>query len=101
MSARNRVTTSVEDARVRTVPCIIELEATHDHFHAHVDLLDVEVAPGDSVLVHNTPTRVEFGVRRAYDSVAQVERAGPVRRAWTKLVGRFGFQDLYDVGFEG
>lgn len=87
--------------RGQTVPCLIELESTHDHFHAHVDLLDVLVEPGDSVLVHNTPSRIEFGEVHSYTSVARVERAGLLARAWTKLVGRFGFQDLYDVGFEG
>lgn len=101
MSSQKRVIAAADDARVRTVPCIIELEATHDHFHAHVDLLDCEVEPGDSVLVHNTPTHVAFGERRAYDSIAEVSRAGAVQRAWTRLVGRFSFQDLYDVGFEG
>lgn len=86
---------------VKTVPCVVELEATHDHFHAHVHLLGVQVEPGDSVLLHNGPSHIPFGTQRQYDSVAEVERAGVLRRAWTKLTGRFGFQDLYDVGFEG
>ncbi|MBV9880138.1 MAG: hypothetical protein JO180_06550 [Gemmatirosa sp.] len=83
------------------VPCLVDLEATHDHFHAHVDLGVVEVGPGDSVLVAGTPTHIPFGEQRRYPSSAVVRHAGVMRRAWTRLVGRFGFQDLYDVGFEG
>lgn len=84
-----------------TVSCTVDLEATHEHFHAHVDLGDVKVGPGDAVTVRGVPSRIAIGEKRTFASQADVERAGPVRRAWTKLVGRFGFQDLYDVGFEG
>ena len=83
------------------VPCTVDLEATHEHFHAHVDLGAVEVGPGDSVLLADAPSRIEFGVQHSYRSSALVRHAGPIGRAWTRLVGRFGFQDLYDVGFEG
>ena len=31
------------------IPCSVELEATHDHFHAHVVLEGFEVEPGDAV----------------------------------------------------
>lgn len=86
---------------VQRVPCTIDLEATHDHFHAHVDLGDVQVGPGDAVTVRGTPSRIAIGEKRTFPSTADVERAGLLTRAWTKLVGRFGFQDLYDVGFEG
>lgn len=84
-----------------TVPCTVDLEATHEHFHAHVDLGDVKVGPGDAVMVRGLPSRIAIGEKRTFTSHADVERAGPLKRAWTKLVGRFGFQDLYDVGFEG
>ena len=83
------------------VPCNVDLEATHEHFHAHVDLGDVKIEPGDSVLVFGLPSRIPAGERRKFSSKAEIERAGPLRRAWTRLVGGFGFQDLYDVGFEG
>lgn len=83
------------------VSCRVDLEATHEHFHAHVDLGAIHIQPGDMVYVHGTPSRIPFGERRAFDSSADIERAGLMRRLWTRLVGRFGFQDLYDVGFEG
>lgn len=87
--------------RRMVVPCRVDLEATHEHFHAHVDLDGVDVSPGDAVLLRDAPTRIPFGERRSYESRAVIDRAGPLKRAWTRLVGRCGFQDLYDVGFEG
>lgn len=85
----------------RTVPCTVDLEATHEHFHAHVDLGDVQVGPGDVVTARGLPSRIAIGEKRTFASQADIEHAGILRRAWTRLIGRFGFQDLYDVGFEG
>lgn len=85
----------------RLVPCTVDLEATQEHFHAHVDLGDVQVGPGDAVTVYGLPSRIALGEKRKFSAQAQVAEAGVLRRAWTKLTGRFGFQDLYDVGFEG
>ena len=83
------------------VACTIDLESTHDHFHAHVDLDGVEVDPGDEVLVHNTPTRIPFGTQRTYASRATVQRASWLRRQFVKLTGGTELYELYDVGFEG
>lgn len=85
----------------RSVPCTVDLEATQEHFHAHVDLGDVLVGPGDEVTVRGLPSRLALGEKRTLNSTADVVHASVWRRAWTKLTGRFGFQDLYDVGFEG
>lgn len=83
------------------VPCTVDLESSHDHFHAHVDLKGVEVDPGDEVLVHGTPTRVPFGTQRTFDSTATVQRASWLRRQFVKLTGGTELYELYDVGFEG
>ena len=85
--------------RVR-VPCELDLEATHDHFHAHVILDGVLVEPGDAVMVHDAPDRIEFGDVRTLRSEAEVSHASWLRRKWTRLVGRLEFYELYDVGFE-
>ena len=85
----------------RTVTCTVDLEATQEHFHAHVDLGDVHVGPGDEVTVRGLPSRIAHGEKRVFSAHADVAHAGMLRRAWTMLTGRFGFQDLYDVGFEG
>jgi len=83
------------------VPCTIDLEATHDHFHAHVELDGVEVDPGDAVLVHNAPSRIPFGTQQQIASKATVERASWLRRQFVKLTGGTELYELYDVGFEG
>ena len=83
------------------VACTIDLESTHDHFHAHVDLDGVEVDPGDQVLVHNAPTHIPFGTQRTYASRATVQRASWLRRQFVKLTGGTELHELYDVGFEG
>jgi hypothetical protein len=83
------------------VPCTIELESTHDHFHAHVHLDGVEVDPGDAVLVHGAPSRIAFGTQQQIQSHATVERASWLRRQFVKLTGGTELYELYDVGFEG
>ena len=83
------------------VACTIDLESTHDHFHAHVDLHRVGVDPGDEVLVHNAPTHIPFGTQRTYASRATVQRASWLRRQFVKLTGGTELYELYDVGFEG
>jgi hypothetical protein len=89
-------------ARRRTVvPCTIDLEATHDHFHAHVDLQGVTVDPGDEVLVHDAPSRIPFGTVRTIESRATVHRASWLRRQVVRLTGGTELDELYDVGFEG
>jgi hypothetical protein len=87
--------------RTRVVPCRVELEATPEFFQAHVSLEGVAVEPGDEVLVHGMPSRIERGERRQFDSRATVQQASWPRRQWTRLTGRFAFYELYDVGFEG
>ncbi len=83
------------------VPCTVELESSHDHFHAHVDLHGVLVDAGDEVLVHGTPTQVAFGTQRTFESTATVQRASWLRRQFVKLTGGTELYELYDVGFEG
>ncbi len=87
--------------RRREVPCTVDLEATHDHFHAHVDLQGVEVDPGDEVLVHGAPSRIAFGTRRQFESTATVARASWLRRQVARLTGGTYITELYEVGFEG
>jgi hypothetical protein len=83
------------------VPCSLDLESTHDHLHAHVELRGVEVEPGDTVLVHGAPARIPYGERQVLESEATVEQASWLRRQFIKVVGVREFYELYDVGFEG
>ena len=80
--------------------CRIEIEQSAEHFHAHVKLDgNVPIFPGDSVQVHGDPVTVSFGEKVSFDRSATVRRAGPLRRAWTKLAGHFEMAELYEVSF--
>ena len=83
------------------VPCTLDLEATHDQFHAHADLGAVEVNEGDAVLVHGAPSRVTFGEKRTVTTTATVSRASWPRRLLVRVLGTSHVTDLYEVGFEG
>lgn len=83
------------------VACTVDLEATHDHFHAHVDLKGIEVNEGDAVLVHNTPDRIPFGTVRTFESTATVYRASWFKRQLVRIFGSSEISALYEVGFEG
>ena len=87
--------------RSERVPCTLDLEATHDQFHAHADLGSVEVNEGDAVLVHGAPTRVAFGEKRTVTTTATVSRASWPRRLLVRVLGTSHVTDLYEVGFEG
>jgi hypothetical protein len=86
--------------RTERVPCRIDLERTHEHLHAHVELLGFLPEPGDSVRVEDDIVTLDYGTTQTREAHAVVTRASALRRAWTRLTGRFEFYELYDVGFE-
>lgn len=86
--------------RTIEVACTIEIEQTHDCFHAHLMLDgDIAIHPGDRVLVLGEPVRMRFGEKRSERRRATVTRAGLLRRAWTRFTARFELQELYEVSF--
>jgi hypothetical protein len=87
--------------RRQTVACAVDLEATQEHFHAHVELEGAFPNEGDEVLVAGMPTRIPLGEQRTFRSEATIARASLPRRWIQRLVGRTHITDLYDVGFEG
>jgi hypothetical protein len=82
------------------VLCTIEIENTFESLHAHVDL-DGKVAmqPGDEVLVHGDDVRVPYGEKVVLRRLATVTRANWLDRAWTRLLARLEFTELYEVSF--
>ena len=86
--------------RTFEVGCEVDLEATHDQFHAHVELDGVDPEPGDEVLVRGTPSEIPFGEVRRFRARAHVAQASWPRRAWTRLRSRLDITELYEVGFE-
>jgi hypothetical protein len=87
--------------RRREVACTIDLEATQEEFHAHVELEGIEVNEGDEVLVHNAPSGIAIGTRRKMSSRATVHQASIPRRILTRVLGTSHITGLYEVGFEG
>ncbi len=82
------------------IPCTIEIEQTHESFHAHLTLDgDIAIGPGDRVRVHGAPVRVAFGQKLVERRHATVTRAGWLRRAWTRISARFELAELYEVSF--
>ena len=43
------------------VPCTVEIEQTPQSLHAHAIPEGVDIRPGDRVLVHGAPSRIEYG----------------------------------------
>jgi hypothetical protein len=85
--------------RALEVGCVVEIEESASSLHAHVELEGVDVAPGDSVLVHDAPVRAGAGGRLVCRRRATVMRATRLGRAWTRLAGLFELGELYEVGF--
>lgn len=90
---------SIGGRRGIEVPCTVDIEQSFDSLHAHVDLLGIEVGPGDEVLVHDAPTKVGYGERIVVQRRATVVRAGWLERLWTRATARLELTELYEVGF--
>lgn len=90
----------MSSARSFDLPCRIEVEQSSEHFHAHVELPEeIEMEPGDKVLVHGDPISIPFGSKAVFERTATVTRAGPVMRALTRLAAYFDLAELYEVSF--
>lgn len=88
------------DARVFDAPCTITVEQSSEHFHAHVELPDsVLMEAGDKVRVHGAPISIPFGSREVFERKATITRAGPVKRALTRVAAYFDLAELYEVSF--
>ena len=86
--------------RTIETPCTLEIEQTHDFFHAHLTLdQDIEIQPGDRVQVQGEPVRIAFGQKLLERRMATVERANWLDRAWTRLTARLELSELYEVSF--
>jgi len=82
------------------VPVTVDIERTADSFHAYAVPEGVFLKPGDQVVVHGTPDRVEFGERYVFETHATVIRANALQRWWMQWVAIFELTELYHCGFE-
>ena len=82
------------------VPCTVEIEKTPKSLHAHVVLDgDIEIRPGDKVIVHDAPTEIGFGETLSVRRMATITRANAVERLWTRMRAPLDITELYDVSF--
>ncbi len=88
-------------SRVRfDVPCTVEVEHTPDSLHAYVDLDgDVDIRPGDEVIVHGDPIKAAFGQKIVERRQATVIRANWLGRMATRVHSGFELTELYEVSF--
>jgi hypothetical protein len=87
------------DRRIITAPCRIEIEQTTESLHAHVEIDDIEIGPGDRVIVADAPGIVPFGERRVYMRFATIVRATRYERLKARIEGYLELTQLYEVGF--
>jgi hypothetical protein len=81
------------------VSCLVDIEQTPEFLHAHAIPEGIDIRPGDTVIVHDAPTHVDFGERLTVRCRATVYRANWLQRNWTQLTGLLEFAELYEVGF--
>lgn len=77
----------------------LEMSNTWDDLYAHVTLEDVDIGPGDEVLLHNVPVELAYGATRSVQGTATYQKAHPILKWWTKQLSRFEITMLYEVSF--
>jgi|APCry1669188879_1035177.scaffolds.fasta_scaffold148839_2 hypothetical protein len=83
-----------------TATCDVDIEKTVESFHAYTVPSDIELRPGDEMLVHGVPYDIEFGVALSLQCKATVARATMLERVWTRVTSIFHLTGLYEVGFQ-
>jgi hypothetical protein len=82
-----------------TVPCLLDIEVTPESVHAHAVPEGVTLYPGDQVLVHGAPSRIEFGDCYTRQCTATITRAGLLTRLLTRAAAWAQITELYEVSF--
>ncbi|MGR3541573.1 MAG: hypothetical protein ACU0BS_09110 [Hasllibacter sp.] len=86
--------------QIDTAPCTVEVSHVFEELSAHVRLDDGSVIhPGDAVTVSGAPVLAPYGETVTEKRTATIRRAGPVRRAWTRLTGDLEFMELCEFSF--
>ncbi len=83
-----------------TTPCTVEISHTFESLHAHVILDgDIEIQPGDEVVVHGKEIHVPYGHVHTERREATVTRATLLERLWTRMTGDIEFMELCEFSF--
>ncbi len=81
-------------------PCTVEVEHTADSLHAYVEFDgDIEIGPGDELIVHGEPIKPAFGEKIVERRQATVRRAHWLGRMTARIKGAFELTELYEVSF--
>ncbi|HQT38139.1 MAG TPA: hypothetical protein PK231_01855 [Acidocella sp.] len=81
------------------VLCSIDIEQTPYSLHAHAIPENIEIGPGDTIIVHDAPTNIAFGECYTGERRATLYRASALQRLWTEFTSIFDIGELYEVGF--
>jgi hypothetical protein len=81
------------------VPYQLELANTWEDLYAHVELKDVDIGPGDEVLIQKAPTKLAWGEKYTVSGDALYTKANFLQKIWTRLFSRFELTMLYEVSF--
>ncbi|MDE8348921.1 MAG: hypothetical protein POG74_05475 [Acidocella sp.] len=81
------------------VLCSIDIEQSPYSLHAHAIPENIDIGPGDTIIVHDAPTNIAFGERYTGERRATLYRASALQRLWTEFVSIFDIGELYEVGF--
>lgn len=88
------------NARSFDVPCTVTVSVTCEDLSAHVELDgDLDVGPGDRVVVHGDAIHPAFGEVRVERRHATITRASWLERLWVRLTGDLECLELLDVSF--
>ncbi len=89
----------ITSRRTDNIPCLVEIEQTSESLQANVTLEGYQPEPGDKVIVHGAPTRINFGERGVFACKASVIHAGVVSRYAARVLSYFELTELYEIGF--
>jgi hypothetical protein len=80
--------------------CTVRVSHRFEELSAHVELEgQVEILPGDQVLVHGAAINPPYGEVQVERRLATVTRASWLERTWTRLTGDLDALSLMDVSF--
>lgn len=89
----------ITSRRTDNIPCVVEIEQTSESLQTSVILEGYQPEPGDKVIVHGAPTRINFGERGVFSCKASVIHAGFVARYSARVLSYFELTELYEIGF--
>jgi hypothetical protein len=82
------------------VLCTVRVSHRFEDLSAHVELEgNIDIRPGDEVLVHGAPPRPPYGEVLVERRLATITRASWFERLWTRLTGDLDCLSLLDVSF--